>query len=153
MMLTPLQAQYFEFLMWKAYELQGRTWDKKLLISLDGQLFSGNFLIYDEQHKPHLLIFEDNVRKIPLYQPNAESSVMHNVSLNLNKTKLDLLKLQENCDVMTFLYVLQSFNPDNCNPVAPDSEVMLFDVNAINADKEIPFICVAEELSILSVID
>lgn len=154
MMLTPLQAQYFEFLIWKAHDKLERDWDKQLLICSDGQLFTGNFFKYDESCKPYAPSLIGEQDWINLGHENQHSQRFYQWSKSLHAGVLQSFTDDNDLDALIFMYALDTLKSnEEVNSSTDGTPVLLFNAKSLATDKEYSFIHLGNQVNILSVVD
>lgn len=154
MMLTPVQAQCFEFLMRKAYLNLNKHWQKKILICSDGQMLLGNFFRYDAEGNPIMLCLDSESSEVSLGYENPNSMQYIQIGKRLDASKLNSFKTGVNLDALIFMYVLdtlKSIEELRHSPVR--TTVLLFNVTSLTSGKEYPFIHLGDHVNILSVVD
>ncbi|WP_031422941.1 hypothetical protein [Exiguobacterium sp. NG55] len=153
-MLTPLQAQYFEFLMWKANKKLERLWDKQLLICSDGQLFTGNFFQYDELANPYAPSLNGEQDWISLGHENQYSRRFYQWSKSLHAGVLQSFTDDKDLDALIFMYALDTLKSiEKVNSSTDGTPVLLFNAKSLATDKEYSFIHLGNQVNILSVVD
>lgn len=153
-MLTPVQAQCFEFLMWKSYRKLGKAWDKKLLISSDGQLFTGNFLNYDETSEPSIPSLNAETDWVSLGHANRHSQNFYQLSKKLHEGRLKGFADDANLDALISMYVLDTLkSSEETKDLTGVSPVMLLRATSLTNGQEYPFILLGDHVNILSVVD
>lgn len=154
MMLTHLQAQYFEFLMWKANKKLERLWDKQLLICSDGQLFTGNFFKYDGSGDPYAPSLIGEQDWISLGKENRYSQRFYQWSKSLHAGVLQSFTDDQDLDALIFMYVLDTLKSnEEVNSSTDGTPVLLFNAKSLANDREYPFIHLGNQVNILSVVD
>lgn len=153
-MFTATEAMGFEFLMWKAYEKLGMTWDKKLLIYFDGQILSGNFFKYDGEKNPYTFRMDSESPKVGFEYENRYSQPFSQLSKKLNKKRLEEFLEYDDLDALISMYVIDTLKSNEEFYGSFDvSHLMLFKAKSLTTDQEYPFIRLGNQVNILSVID